>query len=252
MEPSEFLGRYENPETVAIGPIQTSRATDSETGRPVFLHRVSASEHPAEHADLLKLVASALVRSSEVKRLLLDFCDEQGFCYVVTEAQPQCASLPEWLRLKSNGMPPPSRRAAAAPPAAAMGEFARLFAGSTSAPIPEPAPPPVSYPELLSYGQGVSGPAPELLPEPEPQPIAAAPVAPAPPPLPPPEPEMIPRPAAIVEVEATPLIKPPDEPDPVYVRAAKKRAGNRKLVILSSILAALTLLLILVVLLMNR
>ena len=82
------------------GPVQAFRAQNAASGRTVFIHRVSTTEAPDEQAGLLKLLTSALVKSADTKRLVLDFGEERGFWYVVTESEPQCALLREWLQLE--------------------------------------------------------------------------------------------------------------------------------------------------------
>ncbi len=99
MESIEFLGgKYNRPEQITVGPTQAFRAQDSATGRSVFIHRVSTADAPAEQASLLKLLTTALVKSAEAKRLVLDFGEDRGYWYVVTESEPQCALLRDWLQ----------------------------------------------------------------------------------------------------------------------------------------------------------
>jgi hypothetical protein len=117
MESFEFLGgRYNRPEQIMSGPVQAFKAQNAANGRTVFIHRVSTTEAPAEQAALLKLLTTALVKSSEAKRLVLDFGEESGYWYVVTESEPQCALLREWLQLEID-----SALAGAAPAARAAG-----------------------------------------------------------------------------------------------------------------------------------
>ena len=82
------------------GPVQAFRAQNAANGRTVFIHRVSTTEAPEEQAALLKLLTTALVKSADAKRMVLDFGEESGFWYVVTENEPQCALLREWLQLE--------------------------------------------------------------------------------------------------------------------------------------------------------
>jgi len=101
MEAFEFLGgRYNRPEQIMSGPVQAFKAQNAANGRTVFIHRVSTTEAPAEQSALLKLLTTALVKSAEAKRLVLDFGEESGYWYVVTESEPQCALLREWLQLQ--------------------------------------------------------------------------------------------------------------------------------------------------------
>lgn len=101
MESIEFLGgKYNRLEQITVGATQAFRAQNAATGRSVFIHRVSTTEAPAEQATLLKLLTTALVKSSDAKRLVLDFGEDSGFWYVVTESEPQCALLRDWLQLQ--------------------------------------------------------------------------------------------------------------------------------------------------------
>jgi hypothetical protein len=128
MEALELLGsRYIKPEQVSVGPVETLRAQNAATWRMVFIHRISTTQEAAEQANLLKLLTTALVRSSEAKRLVLDFGEEQGFWNVVTENEPQCESLRDWLQAEVDGAEK-GEAILSAEQAAAMGEFARLFA----------------------------------------------------------------------------------------------------------------------------
>jgi len=137
MESFEFLGgRYNRPEQIMSGPVQAFKAQNAANGRTVFIHRVSTTEAPAEQAALLKLLTTALVKSAEAKRLVLDFGEESGYWYVVTESEPQCALLREWLQLEIDAAFAGSHQAAkvpAAPPASAAtqkadpGEFTRFL-----------------------------------------------------------------------------------------------------------------------------
>ena len=104
MEALELLGsRYIKPEQLAAGPVETLRAQNAATWRVVFIHRVSTTQEATEQANLLKLLTTALVRSSEAKRLVLDFGEEQGFWNVITESEPQCESLRDWLQAEVDG-----------------------------------------------------------------------------------------------------------------------------------------------------
>ena len=110
MESFEFLGgRYNRPEQIMTGPVQAFRAQNAATGRTVFIHRVSPTESPEEQAGLLKLLTTALVKSADAKRLVLDFGEESGYWYVVTESDPQCALLREWLQLEIDAAMPGSK-----------------------------------------------------------------------------------------------------------------------------------------------
>jgi hypothetical protein len=137
-----LAGQYSQARQVASGRVETFRALSIATGRHVFIHRVATAAEPAEQAELLKLMTTALVRSPDVKNLILDFGEEQGYWHVVTEGEPQCISLRDWLTSEINGSP-------AKDPAQvlrehqlewmAMGEFARLFS-ATVPPKPKAMP----------------------------------------------------------------------------------------------------------------
>jgi hypothetical protein len=190
MESIEFLGgRYNRPEQIMSGPVQAFRAQNAANGRNVFIHRVSTTEAPAEQAGLLKLLTTALVKSSEAKRLVMDFGEERGYWYVVTESEPQCALLREWLQLEidaalansrlggTSAAPEPIQQQPAAKPAFKptedSGEFTRFLK----------ARPPVSSPASTPrYTPQTPGAAPQTQPlatQPQasqPQPSAQAPV----------------------------------------------------------------------------
>jgi hypothetical protein len=114
---SLLSGKYLQAEQVSPGLVQTFRARDSATGRPVFVHRIGDSDC-AEQASLLKLLLSCLYRSPAVKELVLEVKEDAEACYVVTEAAPQCFLLREWLEFEaktpddsssgSTGMPSPA------------------------------------------------------------------------------------------------------------------------------------------------
>jgi hypothetical protein len=136
MESIEFLGgRYNRPEQIMSGPVQAFKAQNAANGRTVFIHRVSTKEAPEEQAGLLKLLTTALVKSADAKRMVLDFGEERGYWYVVTESEPQCALLREWLQLEVDaaGAGPAAKVPVTPPSATAMtqnadpGEFTRFL-----------------------------------------------------------------------------------------------------------------------------
>lgn len=162
METLEFLGgKYQKTEQIVPGPVQTFRAREAATGRDVFVHRVSTTEEQAEQMALLRMLTTVLLRSTEARRLVLDFGDDQGFWYVVTESEPRCLILREWLQFELNragSEPVPAKQPSVAPPApsqpsppkqeeTAPGEFTKLFQASQpknvkASPSPvSPAPP---------------------------------------------------------------------------------------------------------------
>lgn len=101
MEPLEFLGgKYQQPEQIVPGEVQTFRARESATGRVVFVHRVSAGSADQRQAALLRLLLTGLFRSSSARSQILDFGEEPGFWYVVTESTEKCLLLREWLQLE--------------------------------------------------------------------------------------------------------------------------------------------------------
>jgi hypothetical protein len=105
MEALEFLGgKYQKPELVVSGAVQTFRARDSVTNRFVFAHRVSMAEEPTEQAALLRLLTTGMIRSAEIRKLVLDFGEEGGFWYVVTQPEPECILLRPWLQSELDGL----------------------------------------------------------------------------------------------------------------------------------------------------
>jgi hypothetical protein len=101
MEPLEFLGgKYQQPEQIVPGDVQTFRAQEAETGRTVFVHRVSTTSGDPQQAALLRLVLLGVFRSPTARNQMLDFGEEPGFCYVVTESAPKCLLLREWLQFE--------------------------------------------------------------------------------------------------------------------------------------------------------
>lgn len=145
METTEFLGgKYQKTEQIVPGPVQTFRAREAGSGRDVFVHRVSTTEEPAEQMALLRMLTTVLLRSAEARRLVLDFGDDQGFWYVVTQSEPRCLILREWLQFEQNRQdngPVPAKEAQGAPRSnsappdptpeeTAPGEFTKLFHAS--------------------------------------------------------------------------------------------------------------------------
>src|SRR5579884_967989 len=125
METTEFLGgKYQKPEQIKPDPVHTFKTKEVSTGRTVFVHRVSTTEAPAEQASLLRLLMSAVFRSPSARNLILDYGEEQGFWYVITQGEPQCLQLREWLQFeidraggtagqtKTSGEAPPPPKAA--------------------------------------------------------------------------------------------------------------------------------------------
>lgn len=101
METAEFLGgKYQKPEQIRPDPVHTFRTKEVSTGRTVFVHRVSTTEAPAEQTSLLRLLLSAVFRSPSARNLILDYGEEQGFWYVITQGEPQCLQLREWLQFE--------------------------------------------------------------------------------------------------------------------------------------------------------
>jgi len=155
MSAVDFLGgKYRQSEQILPGPVQTFRANESSTGRSVFVHRVSTSGDTAQQISLLRLLSLALLRSTTTRNLVLDITEEGGFWYVVTQSEPQCLLLREWLQfeidqtagqsnpsLKREPAPPPVKEPATQPPPAKpeaskaeppkqeTGEFTRFFKG---------------------------------------------------------------------------------------------------------------------------
>lgn len=93
-------GKYSEPEQVTPGLIQTFRARDLATGRPVLVHRISDLDY-GEQNSLLKLLLSSLYRSPDVRKSVIDITEEGNDCYVMTEDIPQCFLLREWLQFEN-------------------------------------------------------------------------------------------------------------------------------------------------------
>ena len=173
METLKFLGgKYNGGEQILPGVIQTYRATETATGRSVFVHRVSSGDDPGQQLALYRLLAAALVRSPSVRSMVLDMRDESNDWFVVTDTAPQCLLLREWLQFElgnsakiSDGKkeagaqpvlstpapsPEPVQKPASGPPAVPTtlppathpeepGEFTRLFTGDLPASPPKPS-----------------------------------------------------------------------------------------------------------------
>ncbi len=208
MESFEFLGgRYNRPEQIMTGPVQAFRAQNAATGRYVFIHRISTTEAAAEQSELLKLLTTALVKSSEVKRMVLDFGEEGSYWYVVTESEPQCALLREWLHLEINAVsghprsstvdsakPAVQKPAPLSTPPGEPGEFTRFLqarpqvGSSPSTPRYTPPPPAVPPPTQIPQTPSLVGEFTKAFQTPVPSAPPATPTTPfTPPPAPQPE-----------------------------------------------------------------
>lgn len=165
MELLEFLsGKYKDAERIVPGAVQTFQAKEASSGRPVFVHRIPTTGPDAQNG-LVRLLSSALLRSEDVRKLVIEVADENGFCYIVTENAEQCLLLREWLQFEVERAGEPQ-----------MAQPASIFSAQpASAPSPEqpPAPP----------GQKVPGEFSRLFHVP-PQPASAAPPPPQAPPAP--------------------------------------------------------------------
>jgi hypothetical protein len=164
MERLEFLsGKYKDAERIVPGAVQTFQATEATTGRAVFVHRVPASGAEGQNP-VIRLLRTALLRSAEVRKRVVEVTDEDEFCYVVTDNAEQCLLLREWLQFEldqtSAGGDSEKRqtnmdaaagntKAPAAPASEppleekkAPGEFTRLFQmpGQPAAPAAPPVP----------------------------------------------------------------------------------------------------------------
>ncbi len=93
-------GKYKQGEQILPGALQTFRGQEVPSGRPVFVHRVSRADEPAQQLDLFQLLSSALVRSEAVRKMILDVRDEDGWWFVITDSAPQCLLLREWLQFE--------------------------------------------------------------------------------------------------------------------------------------------------------
>jgi hypothetical protein len=171
MDALDFLGgKYEKTEQIDYGPVETFRARNAATSKPVYIHRVSIAEEQPQQAALLRLLMTAMFRSSTVRKLVLDFGEEKGFWYVITESEPRCLLLKEWLQSEIDNVapappvsapvpappasvPPPAldlktelqpNPAASHPPEPPAGEFTRVFRRSVAPPAAPSSAPPVS------------------------------------------------------------------------------------------------------------
>jgi hypothetical protein len=141
METLEFLGgKYSGGEQILPGAIQAYRATESATGRSVFVHRISSGDDAMQQAVLYRLMAAALVRSPSVRSMILDMRDDGNDWYVVTETAPQCLLLREWLQFELGS--------------SAKGSDATRVGGAQLV-SPAPSAPPALVPDV-----GVAGPIP--------------------------------------------------------------------------------------------
>lgn len=150
MNTTEFLGgKYQGAEQILPGVIQTYRASETLTGRSVFVHRVSSTDDLTQQLVLYRLLSAALVRSPAVRSMVLDMRDEKSDWFVVTDTSPQCLLLREWLQFELdnaskpqesekslNGLPltaanSPNLVTQDVPPTASdePGEFTRFFRG---------------------------------------------------------------------------------------------------------------------------
>jgi len=95
----DLAKKYELLEEIAGGDIHTYRARQVPSGRTVLLHKLVYTSEAQQHAELLRLALRYLFCAS-VKNAgrLLDFDEEQGVCYLVTQDVPECLSPGDWLR----------------------------------------------------------------------------------------------------------------------------------------------------------
>ncbi|MGC2658805.1 MAG: hypothetical protein WA324_12675 [Bryobacteraceae bacterium] len=136
MEPLEFLGgKYQQPEQIVPGEISTFRAREASSQRSVFVHRIATSGGEAQQAALLRLLMQGIFRSPSARNQVLDFGEEPGFCYVVTDSSPQCLLLREWLQCELDStLPGRQAEAQAEPP-----QFTQPPAATSQPPKPVPA-----------------------------------------------------------------------------------------------------------------
>ncbi len=104
MQRFELLGgKYQQGEQILPGIVQSFRAYEVPTGRPVFIHRVSSKEAVAQ--EIAGLLSAALIRSSSVRKMVVDVYEREPYRFVVTEAARQCVPLRDWLERESGASP---------------------------------------------------------------------------------------------------------------------------------------------------
>jgi len=113
MQSFELLGgKYQQGEQVVPGAIQTFRAYEVPTGRPVFIHRIASNDPAAQ--EIAGLLSAGLIRSSTVRKMLLDVYESEPYRFVVTEPARQCVPLRDWLEREAGDMPEPAAKPVAA------------------------------------------------------------------------------------------------------------------------------------------
>ena len=140
-----FYTRYELERLIADGEAKTFRATESATGRIVFLHLFN----PSGQALLADLKAKLVGTGGKPVPPLLEIGEFAGSQYAVTEFSEPFSGLRDWVSRQPAPAPasrPPAPPVAAAPSRGLLdeepGEFTKLF--PPSAPASRPAAPPVA------------------------------------------------------------------------------------------------------------
>lgn len=104
MQSFELLGgKYQQGEQILPGVVETFRSYEVPTGRPVFIHRVEASNPAAQ--EIAGLVSAGLIRSPTVRKMLLDVYERDPYRFVVTEPARQCVPLRDWLEREAGEGP---------------------------------------------------------------------------------------------------------------------------------------------------
>ena len=108
-------GKYQQGEQILPGVIQSFRAYEVPTGRPVFIHRVPSKERVAQ--EVAGLLSAGLIHSASVRKMVLDVYESEPFRFIVTEPARQCVPLRDWLERESGASAEAVTTGQAAPPA---------------------------------------------------------------------------------------------------------------------------------------
>ena len=173
-----FYTRYELERLIADGEAKTFRATESATGRIVFLHLFN----PSGQALLADLKAKLVGTGGKPVPPLLEIGEFAGSQYAVTEFSEPFSGLRDWVsRQPAPASRPPAPPVAAAPSRGLLdeepGEFTKLFPPSAPASRP-PAPQ-----EAGDFTRAFGG-IPPKAPDRAKPPARMPPLPPSPPPLP--------------------------------------------------------------------
>ena len=107
MEPLQFLGgKYQEPEQIVPGEVQTFRAREASTGQTVFVHRMSTAMGDAQQAALLRLVLQGLFRSPSARSHVLDFGRSPATVTSSRKVRPNACCFASGCNSNSNRRPP--------------------------------------------------------------------------------------------------------------------------------------------------